>query len=162
MLAPTSSESSEKTRSENQKVPVSSLNEQLTGTVKPVTHASSSNSSEWNNDDKWSSQVRKSGEMSETSPGKPVDDKFVIDYDVDSDTFTESNFSLKSLSILNRVNDRLRKRLDHYSKDAMQDIGIRSIIWKCLCLQHWKHLYSWERITQTIYIPSKTKGKISL
>ena len=93
VLAPTASESSGKTRSESQKVPVSSLNEQLTGTGRPVLGASSSNSSEWNNDVKWSSQVRKSGEMSETSPGKPVDDKFVIDYDMDSDTFTESNLS---------------------------------------------------------------------
>ena len=24
-----------------------------------------------------------------------------------------------------------------------------------VCLRHWKHLYSWERITQTIYIPSQ-------
>ena len=35
-----------------------------------VLGASSSNSSEWNNDDKWSSQVRKSGEMSKTSTGE--------------------------------------------------------------------------------------------
>ena len=31
-----------------------------------------------------------------------------------------------------------------------------------LCLRHWKHLYSWERITQTICIPSKIHLKISL
>ena len=71
-------------------------------------------------------------------------DKFVIDdVDMDSDTITESNFSLKSRSFLNRVNDRLRKRLDHSSKDAMQDIDKRSIIWGMFCLQRWKHLYSW-------------------
>ena len=33
---------------------------------------------------------------------------------------------------------------------------------ECLCLRLWKHLYSWERITQTIYIPSKIQGEISL
>ena len=56
-------------------------------------------------------------------------DKFVIDDDdMDSDTVTDSNFSLKSLSFLHRVNDRLRKMLDH-SKDAMQDIDRRSLIW---------------------------------
>ena len=33
---------------------------------------------------------------------------------------------------------------------------------ECLCLQHWKHLYSWEKITQKIYIPSKIEGMISL
>ena len=26
---------------------------------------------------------------------------------------------------------------------------------ECSCLQHWNHLYSWERITQTIGIPSR-------
>ena len=56
-------------------------------------------------------------------------DKFVIDDDdMDSDTATESNFSLKSRSFLHRVNDRLRKMLDH-SKDAMQDIDKRSLNW---------------------------------
>ena len=62
--------------------------------------ASSSNSSEWNNDDKRSSQVRKSGEMSNTSTGRPVDDKFVIDDDMDSDTVTESNHFSKITIIL--------------------------------------------------------------
>ena len=57
-------------------------------------------------------------------------DKFVIDDDdMDSDTVTESNLSLKSRSFLNRVNDRLRKMLDQSSKDAMQDIDKRSMIW---------------------------------
>ena len=57
-------------------------------------------------------------------------DKFVIDDDdMDSDTATESNLSLKSRSFLNRVNCRLLKILDHSSKDAMQDIDKRSIIW---------------------------------
>ena len=41
---------------------------------------------EWNNDEKWSSQVRKSGEMSKTSTGKLVSDKLVIDIDMDSAT----------------------------------------------------------------------------
>ena len=53
--------------SRTHRVPLISLNEQLPSTVKPVTLANSANSSEWNNDDKWSSQVRKSGEMSGTS-----------------------------------------------------------------------------------------------
>ena len=69
--------------------------------------ASSSNYSEWNIDDKWSSQVWKSVEMLGASTGRPVDDKFVIDDDMDSNTATESNLSLRSRSFLNRVNDRL-------------------------------------------------------
>ena len=58
-------------------------------------------------------------------------DKFVIDDDdMDSDTATESNLSLKSRLFLHRVNDRVRKILDHSSKDAMQDIDKRSLIWR--------------------------------
>ena len=41
--------------------------------------------------------------------------------DMDSNTVTESDPSLKSRSFLNRVNDRVRKMLDQSSKDAMQD-----------------------------------------
>ena len=60
VLASTASENPGDTKSESQKVPLSSFNVQQT---RSVLLASSSNSSEWNNDDKWSSQVRKSGEM---------------------------------------------------------------------------------------------------
>ena len=67
----------------------SSLNEQQPRTGRPVMGASSSNYPEWNIDDKWSSQEWKSGEMSGTNTGRPADDKFVIDNDMDSDTVTE-------------------------------------------------------------------------
>ena len=40
--------------------------------------AGSSNYSEWNIDDKWSSQEWKSGEMLGARTGRPADDKFVI------------------------------------------------------------------------------------
>ena len=40
------------------------------------------------------------------STGRPVDDNFVIDDDMDSDTAAESNLPLKSRSYLNWVNDR--------------------------------------------------------
>ena len=90
--------------------------------------ASSSNYSEWNIDDKWSSQEWKSGEMLGARTVRPEDDKFVIDDDMDSNTATESNLSLRSRSFLNRVNDRLRKILDQSSKDAMQDSDKHSVI----------------------------------
>ena len=99
--------------------------------------ASSSDYSEWNIDDKWSSQEWKSGEMLGARTERPVGgqqftqktDKFVIDDDdMDPDTVAESDLSLQTLSFLHRVNDRLRKMLDH-SKDAMQDIHKRSLIW---------------------------------
>ena len=105
--------------------------------------ASSSNSSEWNNDDKWSSQVQKSGEMSRTSTERPVSNELVIDIYMDSDTATESDLSWKSRcwTVLQKI----------------QCKTLTNVLWfgECLCFRHWKHLYSWERITQTIYIPSK-------
>ena len=89
-------------------------------------------SSEWNIDDKWSSQGWKSGEMSNTSSERPVYDKFVIDDDMDSDTAAESDLSLKPRSFLNRVNDRLRKMLNLSPEDSMRDIDKRSMIWRML------------------------------
>ena len=99
--------------------------------------ASSSSYSEWNIDEKWSSQEWKSDEMLEARTGRPVGgqpftqhtDKFVIDdVGMDSDTITESNLSLMPRSFLHRVNDRLRKILDQSSKDATQDIDRCSLI----------------------------------
>ena len=56
-------------------------------------------------------------------------DRFVIDDDdMDSNTATESDLSLKSRSFLHRVNDRARKILDQSSKDAMQDSNKHSLI----------------------------------
>ena len=107
VLASTASESPEKTKCESQNVPLSSLNVQQTSTVRPVLGARSSNYSEWNIDDTWSSQVWKYCEIFGTSTVRPVDDNFVIDDDMDSNTVTESNLSLRSRSFLNRVNDRL-------------------------------------------------------
>ena len=83
--------------------------------------------------DKWSSQVRKSGEMSNTSTGKLVSDKLVIDIDMDPDTTAESDLSLKSSSFLNKANDRVRKMLNRYPEDSMQDIKKRFwILWMFL------------------------------
>ena len=101
VLASTACEKPVNTKSESQKVPLMSLNVQLTSKGKDVLGACSSTSSEWNNDDKWSSQVRKSGEMSKTSAGKLVSNKLVIDSDMDSATAAESDLSLKSRSFLN-------------------------------------------------------------
>ena len=79
--------------------------------------------------------------MLEERTGRPVSeqpaglftqhtDRIVIDDDdMDSNTATESNLLLKSRSLLHRVNDRVRKTLDQSSKDAMQDIDKRSLIW---------------------------------
>ena len=136
MLASTASESPGKTRNESQ-IPLSSWSEQQPRTG----GACSSKYSESNIDEKWSSQEWKSDEMlearterlvSEQPPGSFTQhtDRFVIDDDdMDSDTITESNLSLKSLSFLHRVTDRLRKILDQSSKDAMQDSNKHSLMW---------------------------------
>ena len=71
VLASTASESLGKTRYESQ-LPLSSWNEQQPRTERPVIGASSSDYSEWNIDEKWSSQKWKSDEMLEARTGKPV------------------------------------------------------------------------------------------
>ena len=141
VLASTASQSPVKTKSESQHVPLSSLNVQQTCTERPVLGACSSNCSEWNIDKKWTSQVWKWDEILEARTGKPVSeqpvglftqhtDKFVTDDDdMDSNTVTESDLSLKSRSFLHRVNDRVRKILDQSSKDVMQDSNKHSLIW---------------------------------
>ena len=70
-------------------------------------------------------------------------DRFIVDDDdMDSNIVAESDMSFKSRSFSHRVNDRVRNILDHSSKDAMQDIDKHSLIWRMLCLRHYKHLYS--------------------
>ena len=141
VLASTASESPGKTRYESQ-IPLSSWTEQQPRTGRPVMGASSSDYSEWNLDEKWSSQEWKSDEMLEARTERPVGgqpagsftqhtDRFVIDDDnMDSDTATESDLSLKSRSFLHRVNDRLRKILDQSLQNAMIDIDKHSFIWR--------------------------------
>ena len=102
-----------KTRFESQLL-LSSWTEQHLRTGRHVKDASSSDYSEWNIDEKWSSQEWKSDEMLEARTVRPVGgqpagpftqhtDKFVIDDDdMDSDTATESNLSPKSRSFLHR------------------------------------------------------------
>ena len=154
VLASTASESPGKTKSESQ-ILVSSRTEQHLRTVRPVKDACSSSYSEWNADEKWSSQEWKSDEVLEVRTGRPVNeqppglftqhtDRFIVDDDdMDSNTFTESNLSLKSRSFLRRVNDRARKMLDQSSKDATQDSNKHSLIWRmfmtsileaCICI----------------------------
>ena len=126
VLASTASESPGKTRSESQKVLVGSLNEQQgrTGRLVPAHQTTQSETLTTSCFLKW-----KSGEMLGVRTRRPVDDKFVVDDDMDSNTVIESNLSLKSRWFLNRVNDRLRKILDQSSKDALQDMDKCSMIW---------------------------------
>ena len=123
------------------KIPLSSWNEQQPRTVRPVKDAYSSSYSEWNGDENWSSQEWKSDEVMEVRTERLVNeqppslfaqhtDRFIVDDDdLDSNTVTESDMSLKSRSFLHRVNDRVRKMLDQASKDATQDSNKHSWIW---------------------------------
>ena len=78
---------------------------------------------------------------------------------MDSDTDAETDMSLKSRSFLHKVNDRVRKMPDQSSKDATQDSNKHLQYGECLCLRHWKHLYSLERDTQKFYSIKKKTGK---
>ena len=129
-LASIASESLGKTRHASQQ-PLSSWNEQHQRTRRLVLDAYSTNYSEWNGDKNWSSQEWKSDELMEVRTRRPAyEHRFIVDDDdMDSDSVTESDLSLKSRSFLHRVNDRLWKILDHSSTDAMQDIDKRSKIW---------------------------------
>ena len=101
VLASTASESPGKTRYESQ-IPVSSWNDQQPRMRRPVMGAGSSDYSEWNIDEKWSSQEWKSDEMLEARTERLVceqpagsftqhTDRFVIDDDdMDCNTVTES------------------------------------------------------------------------
>ena len=103
--------------------------------------ACSSSYSDWNADENCSSQEWKSDEVMEVRTERPVGgqpggsftqhtDRFVIDDDdIDSNTVTESDLSLKSKSFLHRVNDRVRKMLDQSSKDATQDRNTHCLMW---------------------------------
>ena len=111
MLASTASGSLGKTRHESQ-ILLSSWNEQQPRTGRPVLDVCSSNYSECNTDEKWSSQEWKSDEVLEARTGRLVSeqpaglftqhtDKFVInDDDMNSNTVTESDLSLKKKIIL--------------------------------------------------------------
>ena len=127
VLASTASESPGKTRHESQ-LPLSSWNEQHQRTGRLVKDAYSSSYSERNADEKFSSQEWKSDEVMEVRTGRLVNeqppglftqhtDRFIVgDDDMDSDTVTESDLSLKSRSFLHRVNDRVRKNLERILK----------------------------------------------
>ena len=96
---------------------------------------------QWNVDEKWSSQEWKSDEVMEVRTGRLVNeqppgsfaqhtDRFIVDDDdMDSNTVAESEMSLKSRSFLHRVNDRVRKMQGQSSKDATQDSNKHSLIW---------------------------------
>ena len=71
----------------------------------------------------------------EVGTGRPVllaqhTDRFIVEIDnMDSDTEAESEMSLKSRSLLHRVNDQVYKRQNQSSKDATKDSDKHSLIW---------------------------------
>ena len=105
VLASTASDSPGKTRYESQQ-PLNSWTEQHLRTGRPVEDTYSSSYSEWNADEKWSSQEWKSDELMEVGTGRPVlftqhTERFTVDDDnMDSNTVTESDLSWKIQIIL--------------------------------------------------------------
>ena len=89
---------------------------------------------------------------------KSENDKFVIDDDMDPNR----------IFLWNLVHSWIEWMIDcERCCTVLQKIQCKTltnVLWfgECLCLRHWKHLYWWWKITQTIYIPSKNTGwKIS-
>ena len=134
VLASAASENPAKTRHESQP-PLSSWNEQHQRTGRLVLDAYSSHHSEWNADKNWSSQGWKSDELMEVRTWRLVvfaqhTDRFIVENDnMDSYTEAESEMLFKSISFLHRVNDRVRKIQDQFSKDATKDSNKHSLIW---------------------------------
>ena len=138
MLASTASESPEKTRNESQ-IPLHGNTYQSnqeredpdTNLVLTLTHQVTQYGT------LTKSGLLKSGNLT----GRPVNeqppglftqqtDRFIVDdEDMDSNTVTESDHSLKSRSFLRTVNDRVRKMQDQSSEDATQDSNKHSLIW---------------------------------
>ena len=93
--------------------------------------------------------------LMEDRTGRPVvfaqhTEKFIVENDdMDSHTGAESEMSLESRSFLHRVNDQVRKEANERQRQTLCDMENVYVFYNA------KHLYSWRRVTQTIYIPSK-------
>ena len=170
VLASTASESPDKTRCDSQ-IPRSSWFEQHLRAVRPVKDAHSSNYSGRNADEKlifsrveiWWSDGSKKGETCSWTVTWFVRRahgqiccwwrwyglwhrhriRHVVKIQI---ILAQGEWSSAKDSgpILKRCNER--------QQQTLCDMG------ECFCLQHWQHLYSWRRITQTIGIPSKNTG----
>ena len=78
-------------------------------------------------------EVRTVRLVNEQPPGLFIQhsDKFTVnDDDMDFNTVTESDLSLKSRSFLHMMNDRVRKMLDQSSKDSTKASNIHSLTWR--------------------------------
>ena len=135
MQLSTASGSPVKTRHGSQFL-LSSRTEQHHRTGRSAKDAYSSSYSEWYVDKTWSSQEWKSDELMEDRTVRPVvlaqhTDRFNVENDkTNSYTVAESDLSLGSRSFLHRVNDRVRKMLDHSSKYATKDSDKHSVMWR--------------------------------
>ena len=95
--------------------------------------------------------------VQQTGTERLPSNKLVIGIDKDSDTATESDFSLKSRSFLNRVNDRLRKMLNR-SSESMQDMENVFLIWR-MFMSSTVEASVFMRISQTITFHQKYRVK---
>ena len=160
MFASTASEIPVKTKSESHKVPLSSLNEQQTRTGRPVICASSSNSSEWNTDDKWSSQVWKSGEMlgarnTSIEENRPAS---FLDHVYFGCTQRECKTSKDILNIIRICSnheflmEELRNCQVGRNLTRIQSLGL--VIWKVTRRNLWKGVANWQTKQQSSFTKS--------
>ena len=77
---------------------------------------------------------------------------------MDIDIVIDSGLSLKSRSFLHWVDHRVRRMWNQSSKDVIQRQRFYHLV-NFLSFRHWKHLISWERIVQKVYVPSKSKNR---
>ena len=120
----------------------------------------------------WSSQEWKSDEMIEVRTGETCQwttSRFVHSAHGQIHCWTRLKWTLTS-----KQNQKCREKQDHScagwmiecercgtNLQKMQCKTATNTLWygECLCLLHYKHLYSWWRITEKIYLPSEIQGK---
>ena len=162
VLASTASDSPVCTKSESQNVPLRSLNVEQTRTGRPVMGASS-NYSEWNIDDKWSSQEWKSGEMLRARKGETR--RWQVCHRWWNELWHRHRIEpFSEITIIIEQGWMIDCERNWTVLQKMQCKTSTNVLCfgECLCLRHWKHLYSWERTTQKICIPSKYRDNLIL
>ena len=146
-----------KPRHESQ-LPLSPQTEKYDRTVRPVVYAYSSSysSQEWKSDELM--EVRTRRPVHEQPPGLFAEHtgRFIVDDDgMDSGHRRRIRHVVKIQIILAQGEWSSAKDSRPIFKRYKHKTAT-NILWygECFCLQHWKHLYSWGRLTWKIYIPS--------
>ena len=130
MLASTASESPGKTRYESQLL-LSSWTEQHLRTVRLVKDAYSSSYSEWNADEKWSSQEWKSDEVMEVRTGRLVKDRHSSSYSEwnDDEHWSSQEWKSDELMEVRTGRDLFMNNHPVCSHSTWTDLLLMTMIW---------------------------------